>query len=138
MSFGWSAGDILAAANFCRIIGKALHDSKGSKSDFQSAAQYIDAVAKTLDGLVSTIRSNADLPWEAGIVEQVNILRTAITAFEEKIAKYEASLKKDSKRKKWQTVPREIQFAFSSVKELQRDISQPQLVLNNFINIQTL
>jgi hypothetical protein len=138
MSFGWSAGDILAAANFCRIVGKALHDSKGSKSDFQSAAQYIETVAKTLDGLVSTTRSNPDLSWETGLVEQVNILRTAITAFEDRIAKYEASLNKNPTRKKWQTVPREIQFAFSSVKELQRDISQPQLVLNNFINIQTL
>ena len=139
MSFGWSAGDIVAAIDTFITIGKALKDSGGSKSEYQASVQFLESVHKTLAGILFIVENNPDLPCEANLIEQVDIVKAAVGNFDKKIAKYKPSLGVDSTRRRLRTVPREIQLALSSsVKELHRDISQPQLVLNVFISLQTL
>lgn len=55
-----------------------------------------------------------------------------------KLDKYDKSLGSNSGRNKMQTILREIQFELSSVKKLKSEISQPLVILNNFLNLQTL
>jgi hypothetical protein len=139
MSFGWSAGDIVTAIDTFITIGKALKESGGSKSEYQAAVPFLESVHKTLAGIRFIVENNPNLTCEANLIEQVEIVRSEVGKFEKKIAKYKSSLGTDSTRWRVRTIPREVQLALSSsVKELQRDISQPQLVLNVFISLQTL
>lgn len=139
MSFGWSAGDIATTISTLITVVNALKDSGGSRSEFQASVQFLESVERTLSGIQSIVDNNPDLQCEENLKRQVDIVKSAIANFERKIAKYNASLGVDSTRPKIRTIPREIQLALStSVKDLQRDISQQQLVLGLFISLQTL
>lgn len=73
------------------------------------------------------------------MAEQGKNMEAAIGKFRGKIEKYERSLGEDTDRKKTRRVPREIQFALSDrVKELHAQVTQPQVVLDNFIALQVL
>jgi hypothetical protein len=139
MSFGWSAGDIVAAVDTLITIGKALRESGGSASEFQDAVAFITGVGKTITGIQTIIQSNPNLDWEPDLVEQATRLKKAVEDFRKKIDKYEPSLGSRSTRRKIQKIPRAIQFALiSDIKDLRTKVAQPQQVLNVFINLQAL
>jgi hypothetical protein len=75
-----------------------------------------------------------------GLVAQSNVVMSVVKAFKDRtnIDKYEKSLGASSQRSRVQTIGKEIQFELSSVKRLQSDISQPLVVLNNFLSLQTM
>jgi hypothetical protein len=141
MSFGWSAGDLVAAVNTLAKIGKALKDSGGAATEYQEAVTYLNSITRTLNGLEELLQNNPNLRWETDLAEQGNILRSVIEDFDKKIKKYDNSLGAETERKKARRVPREVQFALflsDQVKELRTAITQPQLILDVFINLQTL
>lgn len=140
MSFGWSAGDVVAGVQLFVKIGKALMETGGSKSEYQDAADFMESVSRIITGLQKIRDDDPQLNWEEGLVAQSNIVMSAVRAFKDKtnIDRYEKSLGTSSQRSKVQTIGREIQFELSSVKRLQSDIIQPLVVLNNFLSLQTL
>jgi hypothetical protein len=139
MSFGWSAGDIVAAVNTLVKVRKALKQSGGAAAEYQEAVTFLTALGKTLSGLQVVLKNNPGLEWEAGLLEQANTLTSSVEDFKKKIAKYDLSLGADTERRKARRIAREVQFALSDrVKELRIAITQPQLVLDVFINLQTL
>jgi hypothetical protein len=141
MSFGWSAGDIVAGLNTLAKVGKALEDSGRAATEYQEAVTYSSSVSKTLSRIQTLLQNNPNLLWEADLVQQGNILKSAIGDFVKKINKYDKSIGVDTQRQKARRVPREDQFALfcsDQVKELRTAITQPQLVLDLFISLQTL
>jgi hypothetical protein len=44
MSFGWSAGDIFAAATLLWKVGKALNSAAGARQEYQNRAANLDAI----------------------------------------------------------------------------------------------
>jgi len=139
MSFGWSVGDIALAIKTVVKVGKALRESGGAASEYQDAINFLNSIEKTLRGLETLLREHPKLNWEGELKEQRNNLKVAIESFKVKFDKYGPSLGEDSGRSKARKVPRAIQFALmDDVKELRVAISQPQLVLDVFINLQTL
>jgi hypothetical protein len=139
MSFGWSAGDIVAAIDTLITIGKALKESGGSATEFQNAIVFITGVGKTVTGIRTILQANPDLVWEADLAEQATNLKTAVEEFHKKVKKYDASLGIDTKRAKIKRIPKEIQFALvGHVNELRVEVTQPQQVLDVFINLQAL
>jgi len=139
MSFGWSAGDIVAAVSTLVKVGKALKDSGGAATEYQDAIAFLTSVEKTLKGLQTIADQFPDSEWEEELQEQAKNLKSAVDDFHQKIAKYDLSLGSSSDRRKVRRIPREIQFALSDrVKELRKAITQPQLVLDVFINLQSL
>jgi hypothetical protein len=140
MSFGWSAGDVVAGVKLFVKIGKALKDSGGSKSEYQDAVGFLESVSSIITGLQQIRDSNPELEWGEGLVTQSNVVMSVVKAFKDRtnIDKYEKSLGASSQRSRVQTIGKEIQFELSSVKRLQSDISQPLVVLNNFLSLQTM
>lgn len=53
MSFGWSAGDIVASLQLLNQIRIALKDSEGSKSEYQNETAFLDNLSVTLRTLGS-------------------------------------------------------------------------------------
>lgn len=141
MSFGWSASDVVATLNTLAKVGKAVKESGGAGSEYREAVTFLNSVSRTLNGIGDLLQANPNLRWEADLTEQGKILRSAIKAFEQKIEKYNKSLGVDTQRQKARRIPREVQFALflsDQVKELRTAITQPQLILDVFINLQTL
>lgn len=139
MSFGWSAGDIIAAITVLVKVGKALRESDGAASDYQDTFHFLTSLDKTLTGLTTILQRNPGLQWETELIEQGSNLRTSIEAFDTKIKKYDLSLNAASERKKARKIPREIQYALSGeVKEFKGKVLQSQMLLDNFILLQNL
>lgn len=141
MSFGWSAGDIFTAVKTLAKVGKALKESRGAATEYQEVVNFLKSVSRTLTGIQNLLQDNPNLSWEADLVEQGNILKFAIKDFEKRIKKYDNSLNIDTERKKEERIPQKVQFALflsDQVKELRAAITQPQLILDVSINIQTL
>jgi hypothetical protein len=139
MSFGWSAGDIVSGISTLVKVGKALRESGGAASEYQDTIAFLTSVETTLRGLDTIIATNSDLTWKAELVEQAGLLKSAVDDFKTKVDKYDLSLGSVTQRNKARRIPREVQYALSDkVKELRIAITQPQLVLDVFINLQTL
>ncbi|KAH8749585.1 hypothetical protein F5882DRAFT_525168 [Hyaloscypha sp. PMI_1271] len=139
MSFGWSASDIVSGISTLVKVSKALRESGGAASEYQETIAFLTSVETTLRGLDTIVATNPDLTWKAELVEQAGLLKSALDDFKTKVDKYDLSLSSASKRQKARRIPREVQFALSDkVKELRIAITQPQLVLDVFINLQTL
>jgi molecular chaperone DnaK (HSP70) len=139
MSFGWSAGDIVAGISTMVKVGKALKQSGGAASEYQGTVAFLTSVKTTLRGLEVIVTNNSDLTWKDELVEQAGLLKSAVDDFRKQVDKYDLSLGSESERRKARRIPKEIQFALSEkIKELRVAITQPQLVLDVFINLQTL
>lgn len=139
MSFGWSAGDIAAAISLLVKVGTALKESGGAASEYQDAVTFLESIGKTLAGVEKLLSKNEDLEWEAEMNAQIVQVKQAVADFETKIKKYDLSLGADSSRSKARQIPRKVQFALTShVEELRNGILQSQLILDGFVNLQTL
>jgi len=44
MSFGWSVGDIFAAADLLWKVGKSLRDANGARKEYQGTALLLDPI----------------------------------------------------------------------------------------------
>lgn len=137
---GWSAGDVAAGVELLVRVGKALKESSGSKTEYQDAVEFLESVSRLIASLSNIRNNNPQLKWEDGLVTPSNTVMSVIKSFKgkTKLDKYDKSLGSNSGRNKMQTILREIQFELSSVKKLKSEISQPLVVLNNFLNLQTL
>ncbi|KAF8847161.1 hypothetical protein BDZ45DRAFT_733775 [Acephala macrosclerotiorum] len=139
MSFGWLAGDIVSGISTLVKVGKALRESGGAASEYRETIAFLTSVETTLRGLNTIVATNPDLTWKDELVEQAGLLKSAVDDFKTKVDKYDLSLGSASERKKARRILREVQFALSDkVKELRIVITQPQLVLDVFISLQTL
>jgi hypothetical protein len=139
MSFGWSAGDLVSGISTLVKVGKALKESGGASSEYQETIAFLGSIETTLRGLETIVVTNRNLTWKAELVEQAGLLKSAVDDFKTKVDKYDLSLGSASVRTKTRKIPREVQFALSDkVKELRIAITQPHLVLDVFINLQTL
>ena len=81
MSFGWSAGDIVAAIDTLIKIGKALRDSGGSASEFQSSVNCVTGVAEIMNGVKSLLDRNPGLVLGDGLREQAENLKSGSGRF---------------------------------------------------------
>lgn len=61
MSFGWSAGDVIAALKLLNQIRVALKDSGGSRAEYQDEITFLDSLCLTLRTLGS-VQSEALQP----------------------------------------------------------------------------
>ena len=116
-----------------------MKESGGPPSEYQATVDFPNSVKKTLTGPQAVLQSNPDLQWESELIEQGELLKSACENFKMKIDKCNLSLAMDTERKNARRAAREVQFALSSqTKELRAVITQPQIVLGVFLNLQNL
>jgi hypothetical protein len=121
MSFGWSAGDLVAALKLLHQIGSALRDSGGASSDFQETISFFQTLSRALEHL-NVLRSK---PLDPEIAEQLreqcDHIRVPLVTFLEDVGgKFELSLGAKSRRNKLFAAPRMIQWALSTSKKVKR------------------
>ena len=126
MSFGWSAGDIVAALQLLQKVVVALQDTGGASSEYQDTISFLNILTVTLQHLKALQAMPLD-PELAGNLEQLcEHVQGPLTAFCDRIRdSFEGDLGKGSTRLKILSARRKIQWALhisKKVKELREKI----------------
>ncbi|CZR68162.1 uncharacterized protein PAC_18061 [Phialocephala subalpina] len=142
MSFGWSAGDIIATLKLLHQIGSALKDSGGASSEYQDTQSFFKCLSGTLQ-LLHGLQSTPIDPYLAlNLREQCDHIRVPLQAFLGDVGKrFEPALGSDSKRKAIFASPRKIQWALSDskkVKTLQARLAVPMAAVGILLGRQTV
>jgi hypothetical protein len=121
MSFGWSAGDIVAALKLLHQIGSALRDSGGASSDFQDTLSFLQTLSRTLEHLNVLQAAGLDSDVANILREQYDEIRVPLATFLKDVgARFEPSLGVKGERNKILAAPRKIQWALSTSKKVRR------------------
>jgi hypothetical protein len=125
MSFGWSAGDLLAALTVLNKIRVALKDSGGASSDYQEENGFLQSVSTTLE----TLNSVQSLPLDADALKNLQQICRQIQGplrpfldkvnhdFQSKLGPQPVSKNQFSKVFR---APRMMQWALSTSKQVQQ------------------
>ena len=125
MSFGWSAGDIVAALNLLHKVVLALKDAGGASSDYQDVSSFLNVLTVTLQHLKVLQAAPLNLDLAKSLRDLCEQVQGPLTSFCERIrTSFERDLGADSTRLKLLTASRKLQWAFSTskkVKDLRED-----------------
>jgi hypothetical protein len=139
MSFGWSAGDLVAALKLLYQIGSALKKSGGASSDFRDTLSFLQAVSEHLNLLQTT---PLDPQVAESLREQCDHIREPLSAFLKDVEKkFEPNIGLQSDCKKILAAPRMVQWAlFTSkkAKQLQHRITVPMASVGLLLSQQIL
>lgn len=118
MSFGWSAGDLLAAFEFLNKVRVALKEAGGAASDYQAEIAFLtslNATLKHLDALQS-------VPINPGLVatikEHCEQVQKPLDAFLRAARDKYARLEKRTSAADVLSAPRKVQWALSTSKQV--------------------
>lgn len=121
MSFGWSAGDIVAALKLLHQISSAVRSSAGASSDFQDTISFLQALSQTLQHLNALQAVHLSPDIIVNLREQCHHIRVPLTTFLDDVRpKFDPALGTDSRRKKLFAAPRMIHWALSDSKKVKR------------------
>lgn len=127
MAFGWSAGDIAAAIDFCLKIADALREAGGAKDDYRDAIEMLKTVDQALNFLCQCQSNNGpgvDPSVAASIRRNAESFKQHVDRFLENTKKFEKGLGKGNighalvKPHWWQAPGRKIHWAFFVSKEV--------------------
>lgn len=114
MSFGWSAGDIVAALQLLNKVRIALKDSGGSKTDYQDATMFLDTLFNTLTTLKDVQDTSPHTELPQSINDHVVRLGKEINQFLQELQKdYGESLGSFPISSPFKIQARKIQYATS-------------------------
>jgi len=118
MSFGWSAGDIVAAIQLLHKATTALKDTGGASSDFQDTTAFLDILSSTLQHLKTLQTALLDPEIAKNLERLCEQARGPILTFCDYIrSSFERDLGSNSTRLKFLTTGRKIQWALSTAKK---------------------
>jgi hypothetical protein len=118
MSFGWSAGDMVAALHLLNKTIVALKDAGGASSHYQETSSFLNAVSVTLQHLKALQSAPLDPGLAKNLEQLCEQVRGPLTLFCEQIGSdFERDLGAESTRLKFLTTRRKLQWAFSTSKK---------------------
>jgi len=92
MSFGWSAGDIVAAATFILEIARALDEASGSAKEFREASSFLHNLNAALKPLETLTALDSRPIYKSEIDREVRLIRTPVEAFIKDVKDLQSSL----------------------------------------------
>lgn len=107
MSFGWSAGDILAAISLLVEIGQALNGADGSAEDHKRASDFVTPITKGLLQLHEYASedeegiSHFDENKVSAFRPIVQALEPLINQFKDKVLEYSGLHQEDRRKRDW-------------------------------------
>ena len=129
MSFGWSAGDIVAASQLLHKVVIALKDTGGASRDYQDVSSFLKVLCVTLQHLTALQAAPLDHDLARNLEQLCEHVRTPLVAFCENIkSSFEKDLGSGSTRLRILTTARKLQWAFSTskkVEKLRKEIGEP-------------
>lgn len=142
MSFGWSAGDVIAAINLLVKVAGALQEAGGASAEYQDAVGFLSTLRTTLEHLTSLDALSLEPRKAENLRRQCEQIRGPLRAFlDDATARFEASLGSAGRRSKVLTAPRKIQWALYTakrVRRLQERIMVPMAAVNMLLGLQTM
>jgi hypothetical protein len=94
MSFGWSAGDILAAIQLIVTLANTLEEATGSSSQYRDVVRELYSLEKALVEVKSLKFEEEQHHRQVALFGATLQCRETIDAFMQKIGKYQPSLRK--------------------------------------------
>jgi hypothetical protein len=140
-AFGWSASDLVVAAQFVVKVAVALREVGGAASDYQESVDFLCAVELTLQNICK-VRSLPRCDVHAAIVhEQAQSIGSALKIFIDDIEGFDKSLGAKRKRGFNHGALRKVQWATlvsKRVTKLREKISLPIATINTNLGLITL
>jgi len=119
MSFGWSAGDIVAALRLLNKVRIALTDSGGAACDYQEQTVFLQTVSITLNHLDALQHEPLDPDICDNLRQHCELIRPSLRRFLSTADRsFEASLGAATAKSKLLSTPRRLQWALSTSKEV--------------------
>jgi hypothetical protein len=129
MSFGWSAGDIVATLNLLHKVVVALKDTGGASSDYQEVSSFLNVLTVTLQHLKALQAAPLDPDLAKNLEKLCEQVQGPLEPFCERIrTSFERDLGADSVKPNIWAAGRKLQWALSTsmkVKELREKIGAP-------------
>jgi hypothetical protein len=140
-AFGWSASDLVVAAQFVVKVAVALREAGGAASEYQESVDFLCAVELTLQNICK-VRSLPRCDIHAAIVhEQAQSIGSALKIFIDDIDGFDKSLGTKRKRGFHHGALRKVQWAIfvsKRVTKLREKISLPIATINTNLGLITL
>lgn len=129
MSFGWSAGDIVAALQLLHKASVALKDTGGASSDYQDVSSFLNILSVTLQHLNALQAVPLDPDLAKNLQQLCEYIQGPLTSFRKRIhSSFQRDLGAESASLKFLATGRKLQWAFSTskkVKALREKIGEP-------------
>jgi hypothetical protein len=141
MSFGWSAGDIVAAVSLAYDLYKAFDDYTGVSGEYRETVMFLKSLIRTLEPFKTLTDWDEHPRYATEIQEQVALLRTPINNFIQDVCRFEPSLGWKAKKGRYRNVVRKVQWYLDiskKVSSLKSRIEMHMRVLDTLLQRLTL
>lgn len=133
MSFGWSAGDIVAALSLFHKLYKAFDDCNGVSGEYRETVWFLKSLTRTLEPLTTLADWDAHPTYATQIKEQVVLLKEPIDDFIQNVGKFETSLGRQARKGRHRNAARKLEWycgGISDVSSLRNKIEMHMRVLD--------
>lgn len=143
MSFGWSAGDILAAARFLINVANALDDVDGAPKDFRDASSFLKKLNASLTPLEAFSALDSKPTYKAQIEAEAKAIKSLIDKFIVDVKDIQKALgiPKEGSFRHLQNIPSKLKWHFSTSKKalaLEKQVDRHLKQLNSLMSQLTL
>jgi len=108
MSFGWSAGDIVAAINLVNKIIKSVSSVGGAREHFQELESELDGLLKALNEIGELSSLPEQIPEIIALKYAACLCEETLKRFYEKIKPFDAALGAASRSSRLKAAPRMV------------------------------
>ena len=115
MSFGWSASDLVAAADFLRKLAKSLHEIDGAPKDFREASSFLNSLSIVLRPLETFVPLESKPVYKSEIEREVKAIRNPVDKFISDVSKLQEDLGtiKEGRFRHLNNIPSKLKWHFS-------------------------
>jgi hypothetical protein len=106
MSFGWSAGDVVAAVNLVNKIIKSVSSSGGAREHFQELESELCGLLRALNEISDLTSLPGQAPEIVALKYAACLCEETLKRFYEKIKPFDATLGASSQTPKLRAAPR--------------------------------
>jgi hypothetical protein len=118
MSFGWSAGDLIAAVKLINDIISCIRDVGGARDHFQELVIELQGLEKALDEINELAKSSSDIPEISALKFASSACGDTLQRFYDKIKPFKESLGSVSTKGKVRAAPRMVRWELLVKKEI--------------------
>ena len=118
MSFGWSAGDVVAAAKLINDIVSCIRDVGGAREHFRELVTELQGLKKALDEINELATSSREIPEISALKFASAACGDTLQRFYDKIKPFKQSLGSASTKGKVRAAPRMVRWELLLKKEI--------------------
>ena len=110
MSFGWSAGDIVAAIQFINKLILCVSSTAGSREDFQELESELQGLQRALKSIDTLANEPGQIPEIVALKFVACSCEDTLKRFHERIKPFDESLGVQSKKSVLKAAPRMVRW----------------------------